>query len=328
VFASVVMVLVAFAESLGVGDARSIARLPDGADPDDLVPYEGLVAVWRELMRRFPTEPLGLRYAATWAPEGLGVVGYALRHARDGHEALALALRFTRLIDPFLLVRVERVGDEHVVAIEHEPRVVAMVEPMEMLVLGTARMAMDLLRPSGAARPREIRFRHRARHSPSLYEPVVGADVAVRFEAAFDGIVFASHWLDRPLQGGDPRMGHYLVRHAESMLADVAAEPSFEEKVRAAIEARLASGEADARHVARSLGTSVRSLQRELKTRGTSFSSELDRVRKDRALVLLGRPELTIAEVAFRLGYAEARVFYRSFRRWTGLSPTAFRRAK
>ena len=42
---------------------------------------------------------------------------------------------------------------------------------------------------------------------------------------------------------------------------------------------------------------------------------------------LIQRPELSVAEVAFMLGYGDPRTFYRNFRRWTGANPTAYRRA-
>ncbi|HKP55781.1 MAG TPA: AraC family transcriptional regulator [Polyangiales bacterium] len=52
----------------------------------------------------------------------------------------------------------------------------------------------------------------------------------------------------------------------------------------------------------------------------------LDRVRHTRALELL-RSEASIDEAADRLGYTDAANFTRAFRRWTGKSPRAVRKA-
>lgn len=329
VFASIVMVLFAFAESQGVPRARlvELTGLGEGAldDPDELVPYEALVTVWRELLARRPGEPLALRYAPFLEAGALGVVGYAVKHARDGHQALELTLRFAKLADPFLGVRIVRQGDLVEMHIEHEPRVVEMVEPLEMLVLATVRMARSLFR--GGAEPSEVCFRHPARHPRALYVEVLG-DVPVRFGAAFDGVVFPAALLDLPLEAADARMATYLVTHAEALLEKTeGAEAPLEERARRAIRAALPAGEVTATDIAKTLGTSTRSLQRALQEKGTSLSHEVDVARKERALVLLRRPELTVAEVAFMLGYAEARVFLRSFRRWTGKTPTELRRA-
>jgi AraC-like DNA-binding protein len=331
VFASVPALLVAFAGSVGLPRARAleVAGLTEEAlaDSDALVPYESLVAVWRELIALHPREPLGARYASLWSFDALGVVGYLVRHAANGHRALALTLRFSRLADPFLRVATVREGDRHTFTIDHEPRVVAMVEPMEMLVLATVRMAISLVRDD--VRPLEVCFRHAARHPRSVYADLLGAEVPVRFGAPFDGVSFASSLLDLPLRAADPRMATYLERHAEELLQHVNDEAApLEVRVRQAIETALPSGAASAREVARGLGLSVRSLQRALAERGLTFSGEVDAAREVRALSLLRRPQLTVAEVAFMLGYADSRVFHRSFRRWTGLTPTEYRRAK
>ena len=306
VFASVPSLLVGFAGSVGLGRARAleVAGLSEEAiaDPDALVPYDCLVALWRELLVLHPHEPLGARYAALWSVDALGVVGYLVRHAANGHRALALTLRFSRLADPFLRVAIVRDGDRHTVTIDHEPRVVAMVEPMEMLVLATVRMANSLVRDD--VQPMELCIRHAARHPRSAYADLVGAEVPVCFGAPFDGVSFATSLLDLPLRAADPRIASYLERHAEELLQRVLDETApLEERVRHAIEAALTE-------------------------RGLTFSREVDAARHARALVLLRRPQLTVAEVAFMLGYADSRVFHRSFRRWTGLTPTEYRRAK
>ena len=325
------LVLVAFAEGLGLERSHVLATARLGEreldDPDGLIPYESLVLVWQELVARFPREPLALRYVRMWSIDALGIVGYAIRHARDGHEALALTLRFSQLADPFLRVHVRAGEGRHVVEIEHEPRVRALVEPMEMLVLAMVRMACSL--HLDEVRPIEVCLRHESRHPAALYEEVFGPDVPFRFGAPFDGVVFASDLLDRPHREADPRMIGYLSRQAEALLEGATpTDAPLEERVRHVVRSMLASGEVTAERVARHIAVSIRSLQRGLQERGTSFSGEVDAARKELAMLLLPRPDLTVAEIAFMLGYAESRVFHRSFRRWTGLTPTEFRRAK
>ena len=45
-----------------------------------------------------------------------------------------------------------------------------------------------------------------------------------------------------------------------------------------------------------------------------------------RATELLGEPDITVAEIAFSVGYASHEVFCRAFRRVLGMSPTEYRR--
>lgn len=78
--------------------------------------------------------------------------------------------------------------------------------------------------------------------------------------------------------------------------------------------------------VASAAGISVRTLQRRLANCGTDFSAIVDKARFDSAIDLMSDPKRDIAEIAFALGYNEASSFTRAFRRWTGSSPTEFRR--
>ena len=68
-----------------------------------------------------------------------------------------------------------------------------------------------------------------------------------------------------------------------------------------------------------------RTLKRHLIRGGLRFQDLLDQMRHAHAVRLLEQPELSVEEIAERVGYASAASFHRAFRRWTGLSPGAFR---
>ena len=70
---------------------------------------------------------------------------------------------------------------------------------------------------------------------------------------------------------------------------------------------------------------SERSIQRSLREEATSYRQLVDEVRKDLALMHLGRPGIAAADVALLLGFSEPSAFNRAFRRWTNTSPTQFR---
>ena len=78
---------------------------------------------------------------------------------------------------------------------------------------------------------------------------------------------------------------------------------------------------------AKALAISRRTLSRHLADESTSFRRILDDVRREFACALLQDRTLSIADVAFFLEYSEPAAFIRSFRRWTGQTPHAFRTA-
>jgi AraC-like DNA-binding protein len=77
--------------------------------------------------------------------------------------------------------------------------------------------------------------------------------------------------------------------------------------------------------VARDLHTSARTLRRQLAIESTSFRGIREDVCRQRAEELLRGGTLTIEAIAIQIGYATASAFTHAFRRWFGVSPTAFR---
>ena len=67
-------------------------------------------------------------------------------------------------------------------------------------------------------------------------------------------------------------------------------------------------------------------LKRRLSDHHTTLGNELAQLRKQRALEMLEETDYPISAIASELGFSDASVFARSFRRWTGLSPSQARR--
>jgi AraC-like DNA-binding protein len=100
---------------------------------------------------------------------------------------------------------------------------------------------------------------------------------------------------------------------------DRGADPT--QRVRAALLELLPSGRGTVDAVARELAVSIRTLQRQLRSEGTTFQEVLGRTRESLARHYLTDARLSDAEIAFPLGYDEPNSFTRAFRAWTGKTP-------
>ena len=74
------------------------------------------------------------------------------------------------------------------------------------------------------------------------------------------------------------------------------------------------------------VGASMRTMQRRLSTEQTSYSRVLEQARAEMARELLESTEASLADIAHELGYPSPGNFTRAFRRWSGVSPSEFRR--
>jgi AraC-like DNA-binding protein len=72
---------------------------------------------------------------------------------------------------------------------------------------------------------------------------------------------------------------------------------------------------------------SARTLHRRLTQEGTSFQQLKDGFRAGLARHYLSRQELSIDAIATLMGFQDNSAFYRSFRKWTGMSPGEYRRS-
>ena len=79
--------------------------------------------------------------------------------------------------------------------------------------------------------------------------------------------------------------------------------------------------------VARRLDMPVRTLHRKLREQDTSFRDIMDQLRHELAVKYLRDTGMTIGDIAHALGFSDAANFRHAFRRWSKLSPQAFRRA-
>jgi AraC-like DNA-binding protein len=83
----------------------------------------------------------------------------------------------------------------------------------------------------------------------------------------------------------------------------------------------------NADQIAQKLNMSPRTLHRRLTNEATSFQQIKDDFRQELAVHYVSRPELTIDTIATLMGFQDNSAFYRSFKKWTGMSPGAFRQS-
>jgi AraC-like DNA-binding protein len=89
----------------------------------------------------------------------------------------------------------------------------------------------------------------------------------------------------------------------------------------------IRSGDSTIVSAAAYLGTSPRSLQRQVETLKLTYSKIVDEVRYELARELLAGRDLEIAKIGASLGYRDPSSFSRAFMRWSGICPRAYRNA-
>jgi AraC-like DNA-binding protein len=170
-----------------------------------------------------------------------------------------------------------------------------------------------------------VTFCHTTPLSASEHRRLLGP--TVRFNQPKNAVAYRTAALQAGLLSADPALLRTFEVDAEQRLGRIAPHAIISERLRSILASRLNGEVPSLRSVASDLAMSERSLQRSLSEEHTTYRALVDDVRKRLALAHLSRPGALATDVALLLGFSEASAFTRAFRRWTGSSPTEFRRA-
>ncbi|MBU2955200.1 AraC family transcriptional regulator [Marinobacter sp. F3R08] len=147
----------------------------------------------------------------------------------------------------------------------------------------------------------------------------------VTFSADEDSLTLKKTLLETRLRQPDPLLRKTLEAHALNQLASLDTGTDLVSSVRHSIQQQLMQGITRQDMVAEALGMTRRTLQRKLGQEGVSYQKLLDDVRQTMAEDYLRNSELSIPDIALRLGYSETTSFHRKFKAVTGKTPGEFR---
>ena len=146
----------------------------------------------------------------------------------------------------------------------------------------------------------------------------------VRFDSDESAMIFEQRWLDRSLPPVDRLTRRRIETEARTRQAFVAV--NFPDTLRMVLRKKLLIGDCSMDSVAQLLGMHRRTLDRRLQRHGVHYGELLESVQADLARQLLVDTRMQVQHVAEALRFSNAANFATAFRRWTGITPSEFRR--
>lgn len=249
-----------------------------------------------------------------------GYLGIAAMTAATLREALELTTRFAPTRSTAIDVRLEERADEAIIVIDEK---CSFGEAQDLVIISLV-VGLSHIGESLVGRLLEGRVDLAFPEPPYVARLAGKFAPRFRFDQPAHRIVFDRKHLDLPLELADPDALRLARDQCERELDRLGYREGHASRVRAILGARdreLPLLDA----IAAELGTSARTLKRKLAEEGVSYSELVDEAQTARAVALM-RSDLTVDEIADRLGYSDAANFTRAFRRWTGKTPRAFRK--
>jgi len=131
--------------------------------------------------------------------------------------------------------------------------------------------------------------------------------------------------MKKHLTPSNPDLFRLYDKHTDEIMnAHELTDNSYTYKVKSLLIRQLRDQNPGIEVVADHLSMSVRSLQMKLKEEGTSYQKILNALRKTLAIAYLGERNVSKGEIAHMLGFSEISVFSRTFKKWTGKSPSDY----
>lgn len=299
---------------------------PDGPrDPKAMIPDGAYYDMLERIAAEVDVTDLPVRTGASMRLDEYGALGLAFKAATTLGGSYARVERYARLWTSVVAYEL-RPDPRGTLFILHRPgeRRLGMRLSNEATLASAVSIARQVS-PVPVA-PLEVMARHPAPKSIAAHEDWFGCPVL--FGADLDAILFSRQTLAQPNILGDVGISRYLVSHLDKELSEIADEAPLDAQTKDAIAQALSEGAPKMADIARGLGLSARSFHRRLSDHGMSFQTLTEETRRELAEGLLRDEGHSLAEIAFLTGFSEQSSFTRAFKRWVGMTPASYRKAR
>ena len=304
--------------------ARAVGISPRQlTDPDGRISIRQIQQLWPAIVAATGDEHIALKLGEMINPVAVGVLAYVMMHSPTLGKAFEKLCQYQDIVCDGIRTTGQRIGHEFLLSLTiASPDIIYpdYAVNSELSIYQSAIRAMTGLHVTA----QEIRFSYPKPTDISEHTRVF-APARLVFDAPQTALVLNAALLDTPVLNASPGLFAMFEKHADALLARLKT-PTLSSRVQAELVQLMKGEEPTLTTVADRLNIGVRTLQLHLKDEGTTYQQLLDDVRKTLAEQHLRDPYLSTTDIAYLLGFAEPSVFFRSFKRWTGQTPGAYRR--
>ena len=290
--------------------------------PQNRISTAHMAHVWDEARTQSQDPYIALRVAEQFQPMALSALGMAFSASRNAYDALKRANRYSQMLSDGTATEIEENDTCVTFILKYKSRLTMAVHDLGIESgIGVLVNSLRLLAGKDFT-PTCISFEHDFSGDTKPYEKFFGCPVlfsAPRTQMEFNK---AEMFTEHPF--ADSALTNTLDSWIEEHLSNFKKELTST-KIKKYLLKNLAYGKVGQKSAAQSLALSPRVMQRRLKDEGMTFSQVLDDCRQNLAVKLISKDKLSLAEVAFILGFSDQSNFSRAFKRWTGSSPNEYK---
>lgn len=265
---------------------------------------------------------LGLDFGRQLQITSMGIVGYAAMSEKNLGQSLKTITKYIKLRAPLIELNMTTDGDWVNLQID------------EALDLGSIRQffyeafimaTINMFEGQGMKMPPETCCKLTLQKPDDWDQHKHLLPVPVKFNQTTNSLSIPAKYMDLELKMADPVSASSANKICEEQLRNIEHQEGLISRLRGIIEASL-DKPPSLSQAAEHFCVSPRTLRRELEKLGTTYQTLLDQCRQEIAIKYLKSSNLTLQELAVKMGYNDSSNFGRAFRKWTGKPPGEFRK--
>jgi AraC-like DNA-binding protein len=290
-------------------------------DPANVITYRAASHLFRVCTERTGCAHFGLLQGAKHGLDTLGLVGLLVKYSTDVGTALRTLVRYMHLHIRGAVTTFEESGKYAIFGLEiYAAGVEAADQIADASLANMFNIMAGLCGPYW--KPIEVRFEHRRPADLTPFQRFFQAPL--RYGMHENALVFAATWLRAPLPAAEPELRELLQARIKAL--EVQYRDDFPQTVRSILRTGVVTDHGSADQVATLLSMHSRTLHRRLTASGTNFRTLVDECRYEIARQMLRDTDSDVGYIATMLGYADTSAFARAFRRWSGATPSGWRK--
>lgn len=288
-------------------------------NPDLTLPMRAIVELFEIAALTSGIKDFGLRLAESRGLPDLGPVTLMLREEATVRDALRTLIGFLHLHSDALYMHLDE-GDKPILTIDIIIGGTSHFrQAIDTSVASTTSIVRWLLGADWA--PASVCFMHSAPTSKARYDRFFRCPVDFLHE--FNGIVLRRSDLDQKLPSSSPALRRQVERYIR--IINVGSSETYVHRVTQVVAMALPRGEANAKIIARYLGTDRRTLNRRLDRAGLNYSAVLENARRHLTTQYMLGSDRPLSDISGLIGFDSLSAFSRWFRRSFKSAPSYWR---
>ncbi|MDB9822218.1 AraC family transcriptional regulator [Deltaproteobacteria bacterium] len=290
---------------------------------DDKMPLEDYYQILDCALDLTEDPYFGLHMGETGKIDDLSILGYVMSNCRTLGDALEKAYKYFGIIGSNLNIdlKVEKKYSKLIFEMRQHFPYSCIRHCIDTALTSFFNMIGNIT--STPVEVKEVWIKADAPEDRGEYKRIFNCPVL--FGQPISALILLSSDLATPLNYPNPELLSLLEHHAKSFLNKIDENDNLSRKISLLLFEKIQQNNPSVEEVSKSLGMSVRVLQKRLKKEETTFSQLATNVREELAKSYLAERHYTVDDITYLVGFSEPSAFRRAFKMWTGLTPRQYR---